>query len=74
MDPGRLIAILNAINVGELDLLRGKLEEARAGCLELGQGELAGLLKEAMESLSRGDLRTYRKRVETVVARLGHLR
>lgn len=74
MDPGRIIALLNAINVGELDLVRGKLEEARAACAELGQQELADLLTEAIDSLSQGDLRTYRKRIETVVARLGHLR
>jgi len=74
MNPDQLIASLNAINVGELDVLRAKLEEARAACAEAGHDDLAGLLEESLAALSRGDLKTYRKRIGTVVARLGHLR
>ncbi len=74
MKPGQLIAFLNAIDVGELDSLKGKLEQARTSCVELGREDLAALLREAHESLQQGDLRTYRKRIQTVIARLGHLR
>ncbi len=74
MDPSQLIAFLNALNVGELDLVAAKLDEARASCQELGQADLAEKLDEARAALRHADLRTYRKRVETVVARLGHLR
>jgi hypothetical protein len=72
--PSRLIAALNSLEVGELDALRHKLAEARRACLELEQAELADQLDAASAALGRADLRTFRKRVATVVARLGHLR
>jgi hypothetical protein len=74
MNISQLIALLNSIDVGEIDTIRAKLGEAREGCLALSQAELVAKLEEAEEALGRFDLKTYRKRVETVVARLGHLR
>lgn len=74
MNTDQLIAFLNALNVGELDALAGKLDRARTVCVDLGYGELAGKLGEARAALDQADLRTYRKRVESVVSRLGHLR
>jgi hypothetical protein len=73
-NPSKIIAELNALNVGEMSSIRGKLDEARRACLELDQAELADRLVEASQALERADLKTYRKRVESVVARLGHLR
>jgi hypothetical protein len=73
-DPSRIIAALNALDVGELDVIRDKLAAARRDCLELEQAELAERLAEAASALDRADLKTYRKRIETVVSRLGHLR
>jgi hypothetical protein len=73
-DPSRIIAALHALHVGELDAIRVKLVEARQACLELDRPDLAECLTEASEALDRADVRTYRKRVETVIARLGHLR
>jgi hypothetical protein len=73
-DPGRIIACLNSMGIGEMEVLRAKLSEARAACRELDQPELADKLDEAGRALDAADLRTYRKRVETVIARLGHLR
>lgn len=73
-DPARIIACLNSIGVGEMQLLRAKLVEAREACREIDQPELAEKLAEADRALDAADLRTYRKRVETVIARLGHLR
>lgn len=74
MNTSQLIAFLNALDVGELGSVRAKLDEARAACDDLGQPELADKLDEARTALAGADLKTYRKRVETVVARLGHLR
>jgi hypothetical protein len=74
MNASQLIAALNSINVGELDGVRAKLAEARRACADLQQEELAEKLTEAETALLQADLDTYRKRVETVVARLGHLR
>jgi hypothetical protein len=73
-DPQQLVAFLNAIRVGALDGIRAKLSEARDRCLDLDQPELADRLTEAEAALAAGDMKTYRKRIETVVARLGHLR
>ena len=56
--PSQVIALLNALTLGDLD----------------GHAEVAALVAEANAALSGGDLRTYRKKVETAVARLGHLR
>ena len=74
MTPTRLIALLNSLALGDLDGIRGKLDEARVGCEALGRTELATLIVEARDALQSGDLKTYRRRVETTVARLGHLR
>jgi hypothetical protein len=73
-EPQQIIATLNAIGVGDMDVIRDRLEQARSACRELDQAELVGKLDEAIEALARADMRTYRKRVETVVARLGHLK
>jgi hypothetical protein len=73
-DLQQLIAFLNAIQVGPLDEIRGKLGEARGRCIDLGQLELADKLAEAQAALDAVDLKTYRKRIETVVSRLGHLK
>jgi len=74
MDTSQLIAFLNALNVGELDSIRGKLTQAEEACREMGQESLAEMLNDAHGALGRADLKTYRKRGETVIARLGHLR
>ena len=74
MDPGKLISHLNAIAVGDLDVIRAKLRQAREACVEIRQPELADKLREAADALDRADMKTYRKRVETVVSRLGHIR
>jgi len=74
MTPAQIIASLNSLTVGEMDRIQSKLDEARRACLELSQDELAGHLDEAGTALGRADLRTYRKRVATVVAQLGHLK
>ena len=74
MNTSQLIAHLNALSLGEMDALRDKLEQARRACLDLQQAELADYLREAAQALADADVATYRKRVETVIARLGHIR
>jgi low affinity Fe/Cu permease len=70
----QLIAHLQGLTVGDLDALRAKLDEGIAASRALGHEEVALVLDDARRSLARGDLKTFRKRVETAVARLGHLR
>lgn len=72
--PSQVIAALNALTHGDLEAIRAKLLEARGACLSLGHEEVATLVAEAHGALSGGDLKTYRKKVETAVAKLGHLR
>jgi len=72
--PGQLIAALNSLSCGDLDAISARLDEARAACLDLGQAELAVKLTEASSALRASDLKTYRRNLETVVSRLGHLR
>ena len=72
--PSQIIALLNSLSFGDLEAIRSKLEEASAACGALGKEELATLVAEARAAISSGDLKTYRKRIETTVARLGHLR
>jgi hypothetical protein len=74
VNASQLIAHLNSMSVGALDGLALKLEQARQACLELEQTELAEKLVEAGRALEMADVKTFRKRLETVVARLGHLR
>lgn len=73
-DPSKLIASLNAIHTGDLERVKARLEEGARACLDMGRDDLQALLVEGKDALSSGDLKTFRKRVETVVARLGHLR
>lgn len=73
-EPSQIIATLNSAQRGEMDTIRGKLDQAREDCLAIEQQELAARLVEALSALGRADVKTYRKRVESVIARLGHLR
>jgi hypothetical protein len=74
MTATQIIASLNSLHVGQFDTIQARLEQARQACLGLELEELALKLEEAGTALRGADLKTYRKRVETVVARLGHLR
>ncbi len=74
MTPSQLIAFLNAMSCGDLDSLATKLDEASRACVALDEDELGRKLTDARGALLDGDLKSYRKSVETVVARLGHLK
>jgi cobalamin biosynthesis protein CobD/CbiB len=74
MTTSQLIAFLHALKLGDLDALTAKLREAQAACLELGREDLAACVEEASGALRQADLKTYRRKLETVVSRLGHLR
>jgi len=74
MTTTQLIAFLNSMTCGDLDSIFTKLDEARSACDELGESGLSDKLSEARTALLGGDLKTYRKRVQTVVSGLGHVR
>jgi hypothetical protein len=72
--PSQIIASLNSLHLGEMSSIRAKLDEAKRACLDLAQSDLAERLEEAENALGRADVKTYRKRVETVISHLGHLK
>ena len=73
-DPSKIIAALNSLDVGELDVIRTKLDKARHACLDLDRADLAERLGDASKALDRAEMKTYRKRVASVISQLGHLR
>ena len=73
-DPSRIIASLNSLSVGKMDVIRAKLDEARRACVELDRADLAERLGEASSALGRAEMKIYRKRVQSVISQLGHLR
>lgn len=74
MSAAQVIALLNSLATGDLDALRAKLDEASRACDDLGRDDLSAALAEAKASLAACDLKTFRRRVEMVVSKLGHLR
>ena len=74
MTPSQLIAFLQALKLGDLEALKAKLREAEGACQALERPDLAACVEEAAAALSQADLKTYRRKLETVVSRLGHLR
>jgi len=73
-DPSKIIATLNSLGVGDIEVIRTKLDQARHACLELDRADLAERLGEASSALGRAEMKIYRKRIESVVSQLGHLR
>jgi len=74
MTPTQLVAYINAIRVGDLNGIRSKLGEARQACQDLDREDLVQTLIEAETALDQAEMKIYRKRMETVISRLGHLK
>jgi len=74
VNPQQLIALLNSLTFGDLAALSAKLDQARAACAALGHAGIAEVVGEARAALTAGDLKTYRRKLETAVARLGHVK
>jgi hypothetical protein len=70
----QIIAFLNSMTFGDVAALASKLDQARAECDGLGHAEIAAIVDEARAALREGDLKTYRRKIETAVARLGHVK
>ena len=74
MDASGLIAMLNSLSVGELDSLTSRLTEAEEACDALGHQDLVDRLRSGRAALLACDTREFRKQIETVISKLGHLR
>ena len=69
----KIIQTLNTLGVGELDRVLGQLDEARTELRDREDlAEVSISLQEARDAITSGDLKTYRKRLERAVSRLGH--
>ena len=69
-----VLAMLNAVSLGELAKVDAELARAQAALAVLRQDELAERVGEARRSLAAGDLKEFRRAVSNVTARLGHVR
>ena len=69
-----VIVSLNSLGVGDLDAIERKIETARQEIRTSRHEELAARLDEAVAALRRGQFAEYRRLLNLVVSRLGHLR
>jgi hypothetical protein len=69
-----IIVSLNNLGIGDLDAMERKIEMARQEIRTSGHEELAGRLDEAVAALRRGQFGEYRRLLNLVVSRLGHLK
>ena len=69
-----MIATLNTIEVGDLQVIRDQLLEVRAELERCEHVELVAKLDECLAFLGQGNLKDFRRIKETLVSRLGHLR
>ena len=74
MTEKQLIAFLNALTLGDLASLLQKLDQAASAAAALGHEEIASIVLEARGALGGGDLKGYRRKLETAIARLGHVK
>ncbi len=70
----RVIVTLNSLHVGDVDRILARLEEAEATLRQLAEEELVEKIGEARGAIQKGDVPLFRKRLQHVVSRLGHLR
>lgn len=69
-----LIVELNNLNIGEFDKLVARIDKVHLALVGLGQPELAARLAEGRACLTRGDVAAFRKTIQNVVSKLGHVR
>ena len=69
-----ILAVLNALSLGELSRVYTALDRAEAGLQGFGAPDLATRVAEGRAALRAGDVKEFRRAVSNVTARLGHLR
>ena len=72
--PRELILRLNNLGIGDLGVLRTRLGTIRNELTEMGQPDLSVRMDQAMKALANGELDEYRRLVNQIVSRLGHLK
>ena len=69
-----LITELNSLGVGSLDAIQAKLRQCIETLEGIGHPELVERLEEGSRMLAQGDLPGFRKAVNHVVSKLGHIK
>jgi len=69
-----LLSILNATDVGTLDSVTAKLRQVQDALLEMDQPELAARTNQTIDSLTRGDMKEFRRGRAFLQSKIGHLR
>jgi hypothetical protein len=69
-----LIEVLNNLTAGELSRLHARVADVRDEASRLGLAEVTTILDEARAALDAGNLKTFRRRLQHAVSRLGHVR
>lgn len=72
MTTKALIDVLNNLTSGELSRLSVRLADVRAAARDMGLDEVVALLDEATAALDASDLKTFRRKIQHAVSRLGH--
>ncbi len=70
----RILATLNATEVGALDQIAGKMRRAASDLRALDQGELALKADESIEALGRADVAEFKRLRAFIQSKVGHLR
>ena len=69
-----LIDGLNNLNVGELSTLSMRVAEIRDEVQQSGFTEVSQILDEALAALEAMDVKSFRRKIQHSVSRLGHIR
>lgn len=74
MPTRALIDTLNNLALGEFTVVQRRVQEVRDAAHALGLVEITALLDEALTLLAVGEVKQFRKRINTAVSRLGHVK
>ena len=70
----RILATLNAADVGAIDRIAAKMEMVAQDLRDLEQGELAAKADDARGALERGDVPEFKRLRAFIQSKAGHLR
>lgn len=72
MTTRALIEVLNNLMTGEFARVAARLGEVRREVRLMGLDDVAAILDEAVAALDAADLKTFRRKIQHAVSRLGH--
>jgi hypothetical protein len=69
-----LLSTLNAMDVGTLDSISGKLREVKEALERLEEADLAATAGNVITALSKGDIAEFKRGKAFLQSKIGHLR